>query len=72
MPHNLPAQHDRFALVRDRELSDLIDGLLRAFDELDRGNAFHRGRLSQRRVATLSAINAAIVYLLELREGRVR
>jgi hypothetical protein len=37
---NLPAQQDRFALVRDRELSDLIDGLLWAFDELNRGDAF--------------------------------
>jgi len=65
---NLPAHHDRFALVRDRELSDLIDGLLWAFDELNRGDAFHRGRLSDDRVATLAVINAAIAYLLELRE----
>jgi hypothetical protein len=69
VPH-LPAQHDRFALVRDRELSDLIDGLLWAFDVLNRGDAFHRGRLSDERVATLTMIKAAIAYLLELREGR--
>jgi hypothetical protein len=37
VPHDLPAQHDRFALVHDRELSDLIDGLQWAFDELNRG-----------------------------------
>jgi hypothetical protein len=66
----VPAHHDRFALVRDRELSDLIDGLLGAADELDRGDAFHRGRLSARRVATVSAIQAAIAYLLQLREER--
>jgi hypothetical protein len=66
-----PAQHDdRFALVRDRELSDLIDGLQWAFDELNRGEAFHRGRLSDERVATLTVINAAIAYLLDLREGQ--
>jgi hypothetical protein len=66
-----PAQHDdRFALVRDRELSDLIDGLLWTFDELNRGDAFNRGRLSDERVATLTVIKAAIAYLLELREGR--
>jgi hypothetical protein len=64
----LPAQHDRFALVRDRELSDLIDGLLWAFDELNRGDAFHRGRLSDDRVATLAVIRAALTYLLDLRE----
>jgi hypothetical protein len=67
---NLPAEHDRFALVRDRELSDLIDGLHWAFDELNRGEAFHRGRLSDERVATLNVINAAVAYLVELREGR--
>jgi hypothetical protein len=64
----LPAQHDRFALVRDRELSDLIDGLQWAFDELNRGDAFRRGRLSNDRVATLAVIRAALNYLLELRE----
>jgi hypothetical protein len=68
---NLPVQHDdRFALVRDRELADLIDGLQWTFDELNRGDAFHRGRLSDERVATLAVINAAITYLLDLREGR--
>ena len=65
---NLPAQQDRFALVRDRELSDLIDGLLWAFDELNRGDAFHRGRLSDDRVVTLAVIKAAIAFLLDLRE----
>jgi hypothetical protein len=70
--HDFPAQHDPFALVRDRELSDLIEGLQWAFDLLNRGDAFHRGRLSDKRVATLSVINAAIAYLLELREGRVQ
>jgi hypothetical protein len=65
---NLPAQQDRFALVRDRELSDLIDGLLWAFDELNRGDAFHRGRLNDDRVATLTVIKAAITYLHDLRE----
>jgi hypothetical protein len=42
------------------------------FDELNRGDAFHRGRLSDERVATLTAMKAAITYLVELREGRVR
>jgi hypothetical protein len=65
---NLPAQPDRFALVRDRELSDLIDGLQWAFDELNRGDAYHRGRLSDERVATLEVIKAALTYLLDLRE----
>jgi hypothetical protein len=66
--HGFLARHDRFALVRDRELSDLIDGLQWAFDELNRGDAFYRGRLSDERVATLTVINAAITYLLDLRE----
>jgi hypothetical protein len=65
---NLSAQQDRFARVRDRELSDLIDGLLWAFDELNRGDAFHRGRLSDDRVVTLAVIKAAIAFLLDLRE----
>jgi hypothetical protein len=68
VPHSLPAQHDRFALVHDRELSDLIDGLQWAFDEINRGDAFHRGRLSDERVATLTVIKAAITYLLDLWE----
>jgi hypothetical protein len=63
-----PAQHDRLALVRDRELSDLIDGLLWTFDELNRGDAFGRGRLSDERVAQLAVIKAAITYLHDLRE----
>jgi hypothetical protein len=62
------SKQDRFALVRDRELSDLIDGLLWAFDELDRGDAFHRGCLSDDRVVTLTVIKDAITYLLDLRE----
>jgi hypothetical protein len=66
--NSIPQQHDRFALVRDRELSDLIDGLQQAFHELNRGEAFHRGRLSDERVATLTVINATITYLLDLRE----
>ena len=65
---NLSARQDRFALVSDRKLSDLIDDLLWAFDELNRGEAFHRGRLSDDRVATLAVIKAAIAYLVELRE----
>jgi hypothetical protein len=66
-----PAQPDRLRLVRDREIADLIDGLEWVFDELNRGDAFHRGRLSDERVATLTVIKAAITYLRELREGRV-
>jgi hypothetical protein len=69
--NSIPQQHDRFALVRDRELSDLIDGLEWVFDSLNRGDAFHRGRLSDERVATLAVISAAIAYLIGLREGRV-
>ena len=65
---HLSAQQDRFALVSDRKLSDLIDDLLWAFDELNRGDAFHRGRLSDDRVAILAVIEAAIAYLLDLRE----
>jgi hypothetical protein len=65
---NLPAQKDRFALVRDRELSDLIDGLPWVFDELNRGDAFHRGRLSDDRLVTLAVIKAAIAFLRDLRE----
>jgi hypothetical protein len=69
--HDFPAHPDRFALVRDRELVDQIDGLQWAFDELNRGDAFHRGGLSDERVAILTVIKAAINFLVELREGRV-
>lgn len=58
---------DRFSIIDDRELADLIDGLQRAFDHFNRGDAFRRGRLSAERAEALAAINAAIIYLVEQR-----
>lgn len=61
-------QYDRFALIRDRELSGLIDNLQWAFDKLNHGDAFNRGRLSDERVEILTVIDAAITDLHQLRD----
>lgn len=67
-----PQQHDRFHLVRDRELSDLIDALRWVFDRLNRAEAYDRKRLAAERVEILNVIDTAIAYLLDLREGRLQ
>ena len=61
---SLPAQQDRFTHVHARVLRDLVDDLDWAVETFRRGT---HARKEERAVA-FEAIEAAIVYLLELRE----
>jgi hypothetical protein len=72
VPHDFPAQqHDRFAIVRDCELRDLIERLDRAQDKLSRLAGWSR---SLARIGMIEDVNEAIAEaaacLRQVREGR--
>jgi hypothetical protein len=70
--HDFPAQHDRFALVRDRELSDLVQMLDEAADILERPAKNNRRRVTLHigdAIALFAAIEKAAAALRDLRLG---
>jgi hypothetical protein len=70
--NSTPQQHDRFAIVRDCELRDLIERLDRAQDNLSRLAGWSRNltRIGKLEDAH-NAVAEAAEYLLELREDRL-
>jgi hypothetical protein len=69
--HDFPARHDRFALVRDHALRDLIERLDQAQDNLSHLAGKSRSRRSRQILEDAhDAIAEAAGYLLELREGQ--
>jgi hypothetical protein len=70
--NSIPQQHDRFALARDRQLRDLIEGLDAAWDDLAdlekaASSMAHAGML----VGAQFAIAQTLTFLINLREGRL-